>query len=217
MIPGRCPDPARPAYGENWRRTIRTGSRAAAWNLRRVQAGDASPVLAAGGGVVNGASLQPEAPVAPGSVVSILGQNLAYGKAESPGMPLETQLAGSLVTIGGKVAPLMMAAEGRINALVPLGLAVNARHQLMVRRGGSYSPAGAVTIGLLRIRPYSPRRTARVRGLVYRPDASWPKPRRAKTGDHAGYCTGQGETHRPCAVGRSGAGVARSARERGEC
>ncbi len=124
MIPGRCADPARPAYGENWRRTIRTVSRAAAWNTRRVQAGDASPVLAAGGGVVNGASLQPEAPVAPGSVVSILGQNLAYGKAESPGMPLETQLAGSLVTIGGKVAPLMMAAEGRINALVPLGLAV---------------------------------------------------------------------------------------------
>ena len=47
-------------------------------------------------------------------------------------MPLETQLAGSRVTIGGKTAPLMAASDGQINALVPFGLAVNTRDRKSV-------------------------------------------------------------------------------------
>lgn len=160
-----------------------------------VQAADPTPVLGANG-VVNAASLQPAAPVAPGSVVSIMGQNLAFGKAESPGMPLETQLAGSLVTIGGKVAPLMVAAEGQINALVPFGLSVNTRQQLIIRRGGSYSLPEPVALAAVQPAVFTKDSSGKGQGLVYKADGKLAEAgAAAKAGDTVSlYCTGLGAT-----------------------
>ncbi len=66
-----------------------------------------APVVAAGG-VVNGASfgLAPNAGVAPGSLISVFGSNLATTMAAADSIPLSTTLGGVSVTIGGIAAPL---------------------------------------------------------------------------------------------------------------
>ena len=69
------------------------------------------------GGVVNAASFT--APVAPGSLISIYGVNLAPGTAVAPSLPLPTALNGTTVSINGIAAPLLFVSAGQINAQVP--------------------------------------------------------------------------------------------------
>jgi uncharacterized protein (TIGR03437 family) len=63
-----------------------------------------APVIAPNG-VVNGATFAP-GPVAPGSIASIFGSNLAGSLATASTVPLSTALADVTVTINGKPAPL---------------------------------------------------------------------------------------------------------------
>src|SRR5438876_5231575 len=68
-------------------------------------------------GIVNGASLQP--PVAPGSVISILGTNLAASTAGSSSVPLPTTIVGTSVLVNGTPAPLFFVSPSQINAQLP--------------------------------------------------------------------------------------------------
>ena len=63
-----------------------------------------APVISPGG-VVNGATFAP-GPVAPGSIASIFGSNLASSLTQASTVPLSTALADVTVTINGKPAPL---------------------------------------------------------------------------------------------------------------
>jgi uncharacterized protein (TIGR03437 family) len=63
-----------------------------------------TPVISPNG-IVNGASFAP-GPVAPGSIASIFGTNLAATLAQGSTVPLSTALAGVSVTINGAPAPL---------------------------------------------------------------------------------------------------------------
>jgi uncharacterized protein (TIGR03437 family) len=63
-----------------------------------------APVIAPNG-VVNGATFAP-GPVAPGSIASIFGTNLAGSLTQASTVPLSTALADVTVTINGKPAPL---------------------------------------------------------------------------------------------------------------
>jgi hypothetical protein len=123
------------------------------------------PVLASGG-VLNGASFQLGAPVAPGSMVSIFGENLAQGQASSPRLPLERQLAGALVTIGGREAPLIVATEGQINAVIPFGLAANTQHQVIVRKGDGYTAPEPVVVSAAQPAVFSADSTGRGQGII---------------------------------------------------
>ena len=59
------------------------------------------------GGVVNGASFAPApAPVSPGSIVSVFGENLANGTAGAESVPLPADLNGTQVLMNGIPAPL---------------------------------------------------------------------------------------------------------------
>jgi uncharacterized protein (TIGR03437 family) len=158
-------------------------------------ASEATPLLGADG-VRNAATLEVAAPIAPGSMVAILGQNLSFGKADSPGVPLETQLAGARVTLGGKVLPLITASEGQINALVPLDLKVNTRQQLVVMRGGSYSLPEAVAISAAQPGVFTKDGSGQGQGLIYRADGKLAEAgSAAKAGDTVTlYCTGLGAT-----------------------
>jgi uncharacterized protein (TIGR03437 family) len=71
------------------------------------------------GGVRNGAGDTPEATVAPGSVISILGINLAPGEEQSLASPLKQILAGVTVRAAGLVMPLFFVSPGQINAQLP--------------------------------------------------------------------------------------------------
>jgi uncharacterized protein (TIGR03437 family) len=69
------------------------------------------------GGVVNAANGL--GTVAPGSLVSIFGGNLAGGLAQADSIPLATSLSNVSVTFNGIPAPLLFVSSGQINAQLP--------------------------------------------------------------------------------------------------
>ncbi|MBI4874155.1 MAG: hypothetical protein HY822_05935 [Acidobacteria bacterium] len=78
------------------------------------------PAVAAGA-VVNAASFA--AGLAPGSLATVFGANLAGGAAEQASrLPLPTQLAGVRVLIEGQAVPLLFASDRQINFLAPATL-----------------------------------------------------------------------------------------------
>ena len=121
-----------------------------------VQANPTAPVLFSGG-VVSGASFAPGEAVAPGSIVSVFGSNLASGLNHATQLPLETTLGGATLNIGGVEAPLFFSSGGQVNAQIPFELAPNSRPHVVVqtRRDGSGPEAVTVpeTITLAEARP----------------------------------------------------------------
>jgi uncharacterized protein (TIGR03437 family) len=71
------------------------------------------------GGVKNGAGDTPEPIVAPGSVVSVVGINLAPGEEHGPASPLKQSLAGVSVRASGMLMPLFYVSPNQINAQLP--------------------------------------------------------------------------------------------------
>jgi uncharacterized protein (TIGR03437 family) len=59
------------------------------------------------------------AALAPGSLVSIFGQNLAMQQAASPGYPMPTTMGGVRVEIDDQDAPLMFVSPGQVNFQIP--------------------------------------------------------------------------------------------------
>src|SRR5579872_961840 len=80
------------------------------------------PVISLGG-IVNAASLAPASgpghAIAPGSIASLFGQNLAATTASASGFPLPTTLAGTSLTVNGVAAPLFFVSPDQINFQVP--------------------------------------------------------------------------------------------------
>jgi trimeric autotransporter adhesin len=170
-----------------------------------LQANDQAPVVGcadpcAGGAVVNGASFAPQAPLAPGSLVSIFGNNLSQGQEAFLSLPLPFSLAGSSIVIGGQQAPLLFASNGQVNAMVPFGLAVNTSQQVIASRGTAISVPKSITLA-----PAAPgifTLTAAGQGAIVDganvADATHP----AKAGDVITiYCTGLGEVDHPVQSG----------------
>jgi uncharacterized protein (TIGR03437 family) len=88
-------------------------------------------------GVVNGASFlpatDPNGAVAPGSIVSIFGNNLAPASRSATSLPLPTSLFDTTVTFNGVLAPLFYVSSTQINAQMPFE-----------------TPTGAVTVRIQR-------------------------------------------------------------------
>jgi uncharacterized protein (TIGR03437 family) len=57
--------------------------------------------------------------VAPGSLATIFGTGMASSTASATGFPLPTNLAGTTVSVGGTLAPLLYVSAGQINFQVP--------------------------------------------------------------------------------------------------
>jgi uncharacterized protein (TIGR03437 family) len=74
-------------------------------------------------GVQNAAGVTPLAAVAPGSIVSIFGVNLAAGTAVGPDSPLVQTLGGVTVRLGDQLLPLYFASPSQINLELPPDLA----------------------------------------------------------------------------------------------
>jgi uncharacterized protein (TIGR03437 family) len=76
------------------------------------------------GGFKNGAGDTPEQIVAPGSVVSVVGINLAPVEEHSPASPLKQSLAGGVsVRAAGMLMPLFYVSPTQINAQLPFEVA----------------------------------------------------------------------------------------------
>jgi uncharacterized protein (TIGR03437 family) len=91
------------------------------------------------GGVLNAASYQGTV-VAPGSLITIYGANLAQGgAAQSATAPLPLQLGQTNVLLAGRQLPLLYTSDGQINAQVPYDLPLNVPTQLVVETAGTQS------------------------------------------------------------------------------
>jgi IPT/TIG domain. len=95
-------------------------------------------------GVVNAASYQP-GPVAPGSLVTLFGQNLAQTIATAPSYPLPLSLAGSSLSINGIPAPISYASPSQIDAQVPYEVAPGPANAVLTV-GGVALPDVAFTV-----------------------------------------------------------------------
>ena len=71
------------------------------------------------GGIVNGASFVPGQAIAPGSLFSIFGTQLAAAPAGADTIPLSTSLSNVSVSFNGVPAPILFVSSGQINAQLP--------------------------------------------------------------------------------------------------
>jgi len=100
----------------------------------QVAANAAPPPSVTPSGVVNAASFKPNGGVAPCSIVSVFGTNLATSPGgNEAGFPLPTTLFTGKMTIGGEDAPLFYAGPGQVNAQVPCDLASASQAQVVAR------------------------------------------------------------------------------------
>jgi len=84
-------------------------------------------------GIVNAASFAAGEPLAPGSIVSASGENIAQGLNYASQFPLGTSLGGATLTIGGIDAPLFFSGSSQIYAQIPFELAPNSRPNVVLR------------------------------------------------------------------------------------
>lgn len=94
--------------------------------------------------IVNSASFAPGA-IAPGSLFSIFGDNLASANTTASSFPLPPQLGGTSVTVNGKAALLYYVSAGFINAQLPVDMPPGSA-QLVVTVGGSSSAPVSFTV-----------------------------------------------------------------------
>ncbi len=157
------------------------------------QANDATPIVG-NGGILNGASFALQAPLAPGSFVSVFGGKLASGPASAPNVPLPTTLGGGTVYVGGQEIPVYYASDGQLNAILPYGLQVNTTQQVFVAHGSGLSVPQAITLAAAAPGVFTVDGTGKGQGIIVNGikivDATNP----AKAGDTVViYATGLGE------------------------
>jgi adhesin/invasin len=95
---------------------------------------------------VQGASYSAGAPIAPGTLITIYGNNLADQTGQTSGVPLPQQINGTQLLLGSEAAPLLYASSGQINIQVPYDLPVNSQFQMTVQRGGALSVPEALVV-----------------------------------------------------------------------
>jgi uncharacterized protein (TIGR03437 family) len=154
-----------------------------------------APVLRPGG-VLNAASYSPSAPLAPGSEIAIFGSNLANGTSSASAFPLPSELAGTLVTIGGKAAPLLYAGTGQVNAIIPFGLPLNTTAQVIVQQGNAYTSPQSIVLSPANPAIYTADSSGSGQGIVFRPDGQLAQAGTpAQSGDELLiYASGLGDT-----------------------
>jgi len=103
-----------------------------------------APPAISPGGAVNAASFS--AKVAPGSLFSVFGSDLAPATDIAKSLPLSTSLSGTSVTVGGKAAPLVFVSAGQVNAQVPYEVTEGDNVPVIVTVNGVSSLAATVSV-----------------------------------------------------------------------
>ncbi|MBZ5608094.1 MAG: hypothetical protein LAP38_07550 [Acidobacteriia bacterium] len=159
------------------------------------------------GAIVNGASYAAQAPVAPGSFITIRGSKLAQGQAQADKVPLPVNLAGSTVALAGIATPLIYASDGQVNAIVPFEVAPNTDQQVIVTRGNSLSAPQSVTVAPAAPGIFTLDSSGKGQGIILGVDATGAQTfadpaHPVKAGDAIIiYCTGLGKVDPPVPTG----------------
>jgi uncharacterized protein (TIGR03437 family) len=96
-------------------------------------------------GIMSAAGATPDGTMAPGSVISIYGQNLASTLLIGSTNPLPQTLGNVTVTIGNYILPLLFVSPTQINAQLPVEL-VDGAYTLQVQQTGQPDVPGTLTI-----------------------------------------------------------------------
>ncbi|HKD05858.1 MAG TPA: hypothetical protein VKB79_08145 [Bryobacteraceae bacterium] len=163
------------------------------------------------GGVVSAASNTVMQPLAPGSYVSVYGKNLGSGSFIAPSLPLQGQLGGTQVIMGGKSLPLNYVGNGQINAVVPFDIPVNAMQQVIVQANGALSVPQPVLLSTAQPAIFTQDQSGHGLGVIvdYKPDGTAPflvdHSHAASAGDVLViYCTGLGPVDQAVTAGNAG-------------
>jgi uncharacterized protein (TIGR03437 family) len=148
-------------------------------------------------GIANAASFQPA--VAPGSLASIFGSNLAGTTGSASAAPLPTTIAGTSVTVNGRPAPLVYVSPTQINFQTPYEISPGTA-SVVVTAAGSSSPSATVTVSASAPGIFQ---WASRRAVAQLPDGSLVEPAKpAQPGSViVVYLTGQGALDKPIASG----------------
>jgi uncharacterized protein (TIGR03437 family) len=172
-----------------------------------VRAGATTPLVFTGA-VLNAASFVARAPAAPGSLISIFGQQLADGQATAEEAPIPTDLKGTEVLLGGRLLPLRYVSDGQLNAQMPFDLAVNTQLPLLVRRGTALSVPENITVAAAQPAIFTSDQSGKGQGSILRvrPDGTQAVANSgapARAGDVLViFCTGLGTVSPPVGEGK---------------
>jgi uncharacterized protein (TIGR03437 family) len=98
-------------------------------------------------GTVNNTNVVPCGGLAPGTVSSVYGQNLAPAPPVNPNfLPLPTSFNGTQVLVGGIPAPMFYLGPNQINIQLPTELVVGRQYQVLVTAPGGVSATDPITI-----------------------------------------------------------------------
>ena len=177
--------------------------------LYRVEAVRPLPSISRSG-VVNSATLQAGAGLAPGSLATAFGIGLAESTESAPGYPLPVELGGGSMTFNGSVpAPQLLASFGQRNFQIPWELGGLAKAKLTVTVGDETSaevvvPLTTVSPGLYALDQFGQAAAfvASTGQLAAAPGRGFLHARPARTGEAiAVYATGLGPVTDPPATG----------------
>lgn len=140
------------------------------------------------GGVVNAAGFQSS--VAPGSIFSIFGTNLARTTAGAASVPLPSNISGTQVFVNGGLVPLFFVSPGQINAQMPYEVSPG-QMTVVVRTGAGDSAAATATVNAVAPGLFQ---FGNNRAIVQNPDGNLnDSSHPANNGDFViAYLTGQG-------------------------
>jgi len=102
------------------------------------------PPAVAANGIVNGGDFS--AAIAPGSVVSIFGQNFAIRGNAFSALPLPTELSGVSVTANGIPAPLFYVSPGQINIQLPYEVSGQVELRITTPNGSATGIVNVTTV-----------------------------------------------------------------------
>jgi uncharacterized protein (TIGR03437 family) len=104
---------------------------------RAVQAMMTKIPFVASTGIENGAGTTPVNAIAPGSVASIFGGNMAAATATAPGNPLPQTLGGVSVMLGNRLLPLFFVSPSQMNFQLPADVQPGAATLTVVAAGAA--------------------------------------------------------------------------------
>ena len=100
---------------------------------------------------MNAASFVPGQSVAPGSLISVFGTELAGALAQADSIPLSTSLGNVSVAFNGIKAPILFVSQGQINAQLPWNVlgagAASGNVEVIVQRGSASSAVRTASVG----------------------------------------------------------------------
>ena len=174
------------------------------------------PVLFADG-VVEGAGFTPRRPLSAGGIISVFGQSFATENSFATQLPLERELAGVSVRIGGEDAPLYFVGPEQINAQMPFEVSPGDSVPVAIIVGGLLTAPQNYLIAPTQPSIFSTNQQGTGQGavliantgIVVAPVGSIPghETRPAESGEFLSiFCTGLGATSPTVGAGEPGAG-----------